>query len=174
MLTTGEWLDTLAAVLVIIAGVLGVALTILTLPGIWFALFVAAICQLWRGELFSWWTLGAALAIGVVAEVAELLASAAGAAKMGGTKRGAIGSLIGAIVGAIGGTPFFPPIGTILGGAVGAGVGAMVFERHAGRMTWKNSMKVGSGAAAGRLVATLMKTGFAITTAIVLTVGVLR
>ncbi len=170
-------MDTTAAITVIVAAFAGVALTILTLPGIWLALLVAVGCQLWRDqELFSWWTLGAVAAIGVVAEVLELAASAVGSTKMGGTKRGAVGSLIGAIVGALAGTMFIPVpvLGTILGGAIGAGLGAVLFERHGGRMGWKDSMKVGSGAAAGRFIATIMKAGFAFAAAVVLTVGVLR
>lgn len=167
-------MDSLAAVIVITLAWTGVVLTMVTLPGIWVALATAVICQLWRGELYSWWTLGAVFAIGAIAEVGELVASAAGAKKMGGTKRGAIGSLLGAFLGAIGGSAFFFPLGTILGGALGAGIGALVFERHGGRMTWNASMKVGSGAAVGRLAATLMKTGFATLAALVLTVGVLR
>lgn len=167
-------MDTVAAITVIVSALSGIALTILTLPGIWFMLIVAVLCRLWRPDLLSWETLGVVLGIGIVAEVLELVASAMGAAKMGGTKRGAVGSLLGAFIGALAGTMFVPPLGTILGGAVGAGLGAVVFERHGGRMGWKDSMKVGSGAAAGRLVATLMKTGFAAAAAIVLTVGVLR
>lgn len=167
-------MTTVAAITVIIAGLTGVALTLLTLPGIWFALLVAVLCELWRPELFSWETLLAVLIVAVLAEVLELVASAAGATKMGGTKRGALGSLLGAFIGAMAGSMFFFPLGTILGGAIGAGLGAVVFERHGGRMGWKDSMKVGSGAAAGRLAATLMKTGFAILAAVILTVGVLR
>ena len=167
-------MDTLAAILVILSSLLGIALTMVTLPGIWIALAVAIICELWRGDLLSWYTLGAVFVIGVIAELGELLASAAGASKMGGTKRGALGSLLGAFLGAVAGSPFFFPVGTILGGAVGAGLGALIFERHAGEMSWGASMKVGTGAAAGRLAATLMKTVFAAIVAVILSVGVLR
>lgn len=170
-------MDSLAAIIVIVCAFTGVALTVLTLPGIWFALLVGVIAELWRGggegAFISWWTLGTCLGMGVVAEGVELFASAAGSTKMGGTKRGAIGSLVGALVGAIGGTPFFPPLGTILGGALGAGIGALLLERH-GKMSWKGSMKVGGGAAAGRFVATLAKMGFALVVAGILCVAVLR
>src|SRR5262245_17860889 len=99
-------MDTLAAIIVIFGALLGIVLTTLTLPGIWVALLVGVVCQWWRGELLSWWTLGAVGGIGVIAELLELVASAAGAKKMGGTRRGAIGSLIGAILGALAGTMF--------------------------------------------------------------------
>jgi hypothetical protein len=64
-------------------------------------------------------------------------------------------------------------LGTIVGGALGAGAGALVLERH-GKMSWKGSMKVGTGAAAGRFVATLIKMALASLVAVVLAVGVMR
>jgi uncharacterized protein YqgC (DUF456 family) len=161
----------LAAIIVTLFAVIGVGLTMLTLPGIWVAILAAALCQWWQGDLYSWWTLGAAAIVGVVAEVADLGASAIGAAKVGGTRRGAIGSLIGAIVGAVLGSPIFFPLGTVLGAAVGAGVGAIVMERHGGRKTWAESVKIGGGAAAGRLAATVMKVLLAIVVGAILVVG---
>lgn len=169
-------IPTLAAIAVILASVLGVVLTILTLPGIWLAVGVALLCKLIVPDLLGLDTLIAAIAIGVVAEIAEFAASAVGASKAGGTRRGAIGSIIGGIVGALGGTVVIPipVVGTILGGAIGAGLGALVAERHGGRMTWRDSAKVGGGAAAGRLVATIVKTILAAAVGVVLTIGVLR
>lgn len=164
-------MDIVAGIVVVIASVLGVALTVLTLPGIWLAIAVAVGCELWRGEMFSPWTLGAAVLVGVVAEVLELVASAFGAAKAGGTRRGAIGSLVGALVGAILGTPVFPVLGTILGGAIGAGLGAMIAERHNDRKTWREASRIGTGAAIGRLTATIVKSGLSIVVALILIVG---
>jgi uncharacterized protein YqgC (DUF456 family) len=165
---------TAAAIAVVIASVAGVVLTLLTLPGIWLAVGVAAVVELLVPELLDVWTIGAAAAIGVVAELAELLVSAVGAKKAGGTRRGAIGSVIGALVGALGGSVVLPIIGTIMGAAVGAGLGALIAERHGGAMTWRQSAKVGGGAAVGRLVATVVKTALAAAVGIVLTIGVLR
>lgn len=169
------------AITVCLTSLCGIALTLLTLPGIWIAILVAGLAQWWsiaqRGELmFSWWTLGACAAIGIAAEVAELLASAAGAAKAGGTRRGAIGSVIGGVVGAIGGSFFLPPLGTILGAAVGAGAGALLLEleHSGGRKTWKESSKIGAGAAAGRLVATIIKASLATVIAVILSVAAFR
>lgn len=165
---------TTAAIAVVLASVLGVVLTVLTLPGIWLAVGVAALCELIVPELLDVWTIVAAAIIGVVAELAELLVSAVGAKKAGGTRKGAIGSVVGAFIGAIGGSFVLPVIGTIIGAALGAGVGALVAERHGGAMTWRDSAKVGGGAAVGRLVATVVKTALAAAVGIVLTIGVLR
>ncbi len=167
-----------AGILVVVCSLGGVVLTLFTLPGIWLAILGAGLVQWWsiatdRGEIFSWWTLGACVAIGVAAELIELLASAAGAKKAGGTRRGAIGSVIGALVGAIVGSFAIPVpvLGTIVGAAAGAGGGALLLERSGGRKTWTQSTKIGAGAAAGRLVATVIKSGLAGVIAIILSVA---
>jgi hypothetical protein len=160
----------LAAIIVTLASLAGIVLTAATLPGIWLALLVAVICQWWRGDLYSWWTLGAAAIVGFVAEAFEFAASAVGTAKAGGTRRGAIGSMIGALIGAVLGSPLFFPLGTILGGALGAGLGALVLERH-GQKTWGESARIGTGAATGRLLATLVKSALAVVVASILIVG---
>jgi len=149
----------IAAFFVVVAAVLGVLLTALTLPGIWLTLAVAAACQAWRGDLISWWLLLAAFVVALLAEVLDLMASAIGASRAGGTRRAALGSLIGAFVGAIAGTPLIPiPIvGSILGGAIGAGVGALLLELGGGEKTWSQSARIGGGAAIGRLTASVMK-----------------
>ncbi|MBX3385342.1 MAG: DUF456 domain-containing protein [Phycisphaeraceae bacterium] len=194
-----DWLNITIGGSVVIAALVGVLLTAATLPGIWFMLLCAGLAQWWsmtRGQIapvsatdatlaeqlfsppvvdaqmFSWWSLGAVAIIAVIGEITDFASSAVGAAKAGGTRRGAVGSIIGAIVGAIAGTPLIPipVLGTILGAAIGAGLGALIAERHAGRMTWKQAGKVGSGAAVGRLVSILIKTALALIAAGILIV----
>ncbi len=85
--------NTIAATLVILASIAGVILTILTLPGTWLAVLMGVIVAIWRPELISWWTVGAAGALAVIAEIVELAASAAGRKKRrghppGGPRRG--------------------------------------------------------------------------------------
>ena len=63
----------------VIVALAGIVLTLLTLPGTWLMLLVALLCQLWRPEQFSWWTLGLALLLAVIAEIIEFFASAVGA-----------------------------------------------------------------------------------------------
>lgn len=160
----------------------GVLLTALTLPGIWVAIAGACLAQWWSWSqrapgsdelMFSWWTLGVCAGIGLLAELTELLASAAGAKKMGGSRRGAVGSVVGALVGALLGTFLIPVpvLGSVLGAALGAGAGALLTERHLGEKTWKESGRIGMGAFAGRLAASVMKVGFAGVVAAVLTVA---
>lgn len=168
-----------AGIVVAIVALAGVALTLLTLPGIWIAILCAALVQWWYiveygTELLSWWTLGTCVAIAAAAEIIELFASAAGAKRAGGTKRGAIGSVIGGVVGAIAGSILIPVpvIGTLVGAAAGAGSGALLLEKAGGQKTWTQSGKIGAGAAAGRLVASVVKTSLAGVVAVILIVGV--
>jgi hypothetical protein len=48
-------------------------------------------------------------------------------------------------------------VGTIVGGAAGAGLLAVTFEKKYGKKSWRASTKAGAGAAAGKLVSTLLK-----------------
>jgi uncharacterized protein len=156
----------------------GVLLTAFTLPGIWVAIVAMGIGSAWHSsqfgtELFSWWTLAACVVLGILAELGEMGASALGAAKVGGSRKAAIASVIGAMVGALLGTFVIPipVVGTIIGAALGAGGAALLTEKHLGQKTWKDASKVGAGAAAGRLVATLLKVGIAVVIALILTVA---
>lgn len=153
----------------------GVVLTAFTLPGIWFALLGAGLAQWWSiavhgNAMFSWWTLGACVGLGLVGEIVELVASAFGARKTGGSKKAAFASIIGGLIGAVVGSLVLPIIGTIIGAALGAGVGALLTEKHLGEKSWKDASKVGAGAAAGRLVAIIAKVALAALIALVLTV----
>lgn len=152
------WMEILAACIVLVLGIVGVGLTLLTLPGAWLSIAVAVGCNLWQPGLISWWTIGAAVALAAIGEGLEFFASAAGAKKFGGSRPGAIAGVVGSLIGAIVGTPFLPPIGTVAGAVLGAGVGALVAERGLANKGWRESAQVGTGAAAGRLAATLVKT----------------
>src|SRR5688572_14996620 len=143
----------LAASLVTLASIVGIVLTIVTLPGTWLAVLVAAGCTLWQPELMSWWVVAAAAGLAAIGEIVELFASAAGAKRTGGARSGAIGAVVGGIVGAIAGSFVVPIIGTIIGAIVGAGVGAALAERGVQKRGWRESAAVGTGAAAGRAVA---------------------
>lgn len=162
-----EWV---AAAIVLLASLAGIALTLLTLPGIWLTLLVALLCWAWQPQMFDPWTMLTAFILGVMAELVEFAASAVGAAKGGGTRSGAIGSVAGSLVGALGGSVFIPiPIvGTIAGGVIGAAAGAVIGERGFAKRSWSESARVGHGAAIGRLVATVVKTGFAAAIGVIL------
>lgn len=162
----------LAAILVIVFGVVGVVLTVLTLPGTWLAVAVAIGCKLWQPQLMSWWVIGAAAALATLAEVVEFGASAVGTAKAGGSSRGGVGSLVGGLAGAIFGAPFFLGLGAIPGAVIGAGLGALLAEKAWAKRSWMDASKSGTGAALGRLVASILKVAFATAIALLLTIAV--
>lgn len=152
-----------AAILVVLISIIGIALTVVTLPGTWIMIAGAVLIELfWLPDMFGAWTLGIAFALALLAELVELIASAAGAKKAGGTKRGAFGAIGGSLIGALVGSPILFPIGAIAGGVVGAGLGTILLERVWAKRTWQESAKAGQGAAVGRFFATVMKTAFAV------------
>ena len=149
----------LAGIVVIVCAGLGVLLTLLTLPGTWFALAAAVGCKFWQPGLMPWWVIGVGMGLAALAEVVEIGASSLGSSKAGGSRRGGIGALVGGVVGALAGSPFFFPIGTVLGAVLGAGVGALLAERLWARRSWAEATKSGQGAAVGRFAAVVMKSG---------------
>lgn len=144
---------------------LGLALTLVGLPGIW--LMVAAVggyawLTVWD-QYVGWPGLLTVLILAILSEVAEFVAGAAGSASAGGTKRAMVGAIVGGFIGAIALTPFIPiPIvGTIAGACIGAFVGAFGVELAIHREV-ELSTRVGWGAAKGRLWGTLLKLAFGV------------
>jgi uncharacterized protein YqgC (DUF456 family) len=163
--------DILASSVATLFAVLGIALTLLTLPGTWLAILVATGLQAWRGDLYSWWTLIICAFIALVGEVVELAASALGAAKGGASRKGALAAVVGSLVGAVVGSLFLPPIGTIMGAVLGAGLAALWVEHSLLQRPLSEAAKAGTGAAAGRLIATLAKAGLSAVVAAILITG---
>lgn len=149
-----------------------VFLTLVGLPGTWIMLLGALLCEwivgddITRPEMFSWWTLGIAGVLCILAEVAEGAAGGAGAAAAGASKRAIAGGIAGGIIGGIVGTFLLPipVVGTILGAAIGAGAVAMGMEMSLHQDLRKSTsvFAVGKGAAIGRLVAVIVKAIFAL------------
>ncbi|MCX5690557.1 MAG: DUF456 family protein [Planctomycetota bacterium] len=161
----------IAATIVTLSSLIGIALTLVTLPGIWLALLSAVAIQAWLPGTFSWWTLGICAALALSGELLEFAASAAGAAKGGASKKGALGAIAGSLLGAIVGSFFIPPIGTIIGAVLGAGAAVVWVEMALNSRSMSAAAKAGTGAAAGRLLATILKTGIAIIVAAMLITG---
>lgn len=152
-----------------------VGLTVISLPGTWLIVAAAVSIEAFYAPMFGWWAIGIAVGLCVLAEIAETVASGAGAARAGASRRASIGAIIGGIVGAIVGTVVIPiPIvGTILGGVIGAAGAAMAMELSLHESIRRSSSvaDVGKGAAVGKLLSTVIKSGFAAAIAIVLVVA---
>lgn len=163
-----------AVISLFLAGLIGFLLTLLTLPGIWLPIAVALLFQWFHPGMFPWWVIISAALLGLLAEILELVASAAGATKAGGTKRAAAGAILGTVAGAIIGSMILLfPIGTILGAVAGAGFGASLMDRSRSNRTWRDSANVGAGAAAARGVAIVLKGAFGAAIALLLMIGAL-
>jgi hypothetical protein len=153
--------------LLIVAVSVGWLLTLMTLPGLWLSVGSLALFAWLVPEAEDWgisWTVViVALVLALLGEAAEFAASALGAAKHGGSKRGAALAIVGSLVGAMVGAPLGIPIpvigsivGILLGACLGALVGAMLGETWKGRTTGE-AWRVGQGAFWGRLAGSLAK-----------------
>jgi uncharacterized protein YqgC (DUF456 family) len=163
-----EWQTYVMAALFTLLALACLGLIPLGLPGLWLMIGIAALLQT-LGTIpfsdaaaphFGWTLLGVCLAIGVVAEVVEAIAGAAGAKYGGATRRGMIGAFAGGIVGAIFFTGLLPiPIvGTLVGGLVGAFAGAWIGEASAVQQRDpQQKFRAALGAAAGKLAGTFGK-----------------
>ncbi|HVW36948.1 MAG TPA: DUF456 domain-containing protein, partial [Pirellulales bacterium] len=158
--------------LLLITLIAGWLMTLLSLPGIWVMVAATATYAYFsQGSPYdvSWITVGVLLGLAVLAELLEFAAGAVGAAKVGGSKRGAllaiVGSMIGALFGAAAGTAIPIPlvgsvIGAVAGASLGALAGAMLGETWKGR-TLGETWKVGHAAFWGRFLGTVAKTTIA-------------
>ncbi len=163
----------IASVFVILA-VLGSLLVIAGLPGVWLLALTALVVEAIWPQTLGVWVVAGAIATGVVGEVLEFAAGAAGAKAAGGSKSAAFAAILGALVGAILGTlflPFLPIIGTIVGAVAGAGLSAGLVERGVHGKKWGDSARVAQGAATGRLLAIALKGGLAFVLGIALAIA---
>lgn len=160
-------LDVTIAILLSLIAIGGWMANILGLPGNWVIVATAIGCAWWVPDTRFWnlgWYLAAAiLAVALIGEALEFAASAVGASRLGGSKRGVVLSIIGSIAGAIVGLSLgsvVPIVGNIIAslllGAAGAFVGAMLGERWAGK-DWNASIEIGGAAFWGRLLGTVGK-----------------
>ena len=157
----------LFALLLIIVLLASWVLTLLSLPGNWLMVTATAVyaylVPAGSRAAIGWKVVVAILVLAALGEVVELLAGAAGAARAGGSRRGAalalLGSLVGAIVGVVVGLPI-PLAGSVIAALLFAGLGAMagaiLGEVWVGRNLGA-SWQIGAAAFRGRLIGTLGK-----------------
>lgn len=154
-----EWLWYLILTVALLAGL---AVNVFGLPGLWLMVGFTIL----YGWITGWsyvglWTIATLVAIGIVAEIVEFIAAGAGAKKAGGSRRAAWGALVGGMVGAIFlSVPIFG-IGTIIGACLGAAIGALAMEYTVHGRTGQ-SLRVGAGAAWGKLLGLASKLTFGI------------
>lgn len=162
-------LDTFIAIVFTLLAIVGWGGNLLGLPGNWLIVALALGGWYWAPEDSRIYVAGTPVTIllttALLGELFEFVASALGASRMGGSKRGTVlallGSIGGAIVGLFCGTLIpIPVLGSLIAslvlGASGAFVGAVAGERWAGK-DWEVSFQIGNAAFWGRLLGTVGK-----------------
>jgi uncharacterized protein YqgC (DUF456 family) len=164
------WLYYLLALALVFACGVAWLTTLVTIPGNWLILGLAALFA-WLlpeaadsgGRGFTWHAVMYLLGLAILGEIVEFSAGAAGAAKQGASRRGVALSIVGAMAGSLAGLfvglpiPVLGPlIVAVLGGAAGAFVGAYIGEAWKGRVE-EDRIAVGRGAFVGRLWGTAAK-----------------
>jgi hypothetical protein len=153
-----SWITTILAVLgwvvfamVIVAGLL---LDLVGLFGNW--LILAAVVAAWAISGFAHFgglTIPVLVGLAIVGEVLETVAAGMGAAKFGGGKGSMVASVVGCVLGAIIATPLIPIplLGTLIGACGGAFVAATAYELKRQEHDVEGSLRVGVGAALGKV-----------------------
>lgn len=154
-------MDWIYYILMLVVGFFGVFINILGLPGNWILVLAVGVYAWATGfeRHVGWAALVSLVVIGLIGELVEFLAGGAGAAKAGGTKRGMIGALVGGFIGALFLSIPVPIAGTIIGACAGAFIGAFLVE-YAIEPDHERSLKIGIGAAKGRLFGIVSKLAF--------------
>jgi uncharacterized protein YqgC (DUF456 family) len=166
------------ALLLLLSNSLAWGANFFNIPGNWLLLMFSVIYKLVlpanSSPSVSWKVLVVIFLLAMLGEAWEFLASARGAAKRGGSRRGAIfaviGSLVGSIGGAVAGIPVpvaGPMIGALVGGGVGAFVGAYFGERD---RSHEERVSIGRGAMVGRFLGTAGKLAFGLIMLIIVTI----
>lgn len=159
-------------VLLLLLSVTGLFLNILGLPGLW--LMVGSIAgyawlTTWN-HFVGWPSVGTLIVLGLIAELAEFLAGAAGSKAAGGRKRGMVGAVAGAL---IGGLAFsfipVPVVATIVGACFGAFIGAALLELT--DRDFRHALRVGMGAAKGRFIGIVIKTAIGVVMLLIILVA---
>ncbi len=174
----------LAVTILLLLCALAWCLNLLSLPGNWLMLILAgAFAWLFSSEAgqgIGWPTVAILAGLCVVGELIESFAGAAGAAKLGGSRRGMILSVLGAVAGSLLGTIVGSPIpvvgsviAAVVGGGAGAFAGALVGEHWKGKQLGQG-MKVGRAAFLGRIWGTIGKLAVGATMFAVTAVDALR
>ena len=142
-------------ILLIIINAFWQVLGFFSLPGNWLMIITTILFALWQKNIFSIYTIIAAVIIAFIGEILEFIAGMAGTKAAGGGRKAMAAAIIGAVAGAIGGTVIIPiPIfGTLLGSAIGAALAVLIVERRAGKEL-KTSFKAATGAGVGRILGT--------------------
>jgi uncharacterized protein YqgC (DUF456 family) len=136
----------------VLAGIVGLALIPLGLPGLWVILLgIMGYGWLTDFSTLSAWLIGLVVVLAFLGEIFESWIGFRYAQRYGGSRRAGWGALVGGLIGAVVGVPV-PIIGSVIGGFLGAFLGAALFEfSHAPKTG--TAARAGWGAVLGRAAA---------------------
>lgn len=178
------WAYYTSALILFLLNASAVCASFVSLPGNWmivlFSGLFAWLVQTDAGHGMSWWIVGLLAALAAGGELVEMLASSAGAAKLGASRRALVLSLVGSIAGSIVGVFVGLPvpivgsaIAVVVFGAGGAFAGAVVGEKWKGSLT-QDSVAIGNAAFWGRILGTVGKVAIGISMLVIATVDAVR
>lgn len=155
--------------LLLAACLLGLILSIFTLPGLWLMLGASAFYAWGTGQRYiGRHTLLALLLMALASEIVEIAMASRATRKAGGSRRAAVGGIVGAVLGGVFLTFVpIPVVSTIVGVCLGSFLGAALFELIGGADA-SHSLRVGVGAATGKFMGLLSKISFGIAMLIVI------
>ena len=153
-----DLLGVLGLGLLVLANAVCVMLVLLQLPGGWLMVVFTGMASWVSPQTISPWTIVFLVVLAMLGEFLEFVGSAGGCRKAGGSLRASFLGMIGAVAGAIIATFAIPVpvVGTIAGACMGAGFGSYLGDQWAGH-GHEQSVVAATGAAAGRLYGTGLK-----------------
>ncbi len=164
-----DWVYHLCGILFVVIHVAAWIATLFLLPGNWIIVAVMALGAVFLPEAdgrslgVGWGEVLVLAILSGLGELSEFLSSAAGAKKIGASRRSVALALLGAVIGSIAGTLIglpIPVLGSIIaalaGGSAGAFGGAYLGETWKGRLH-EERVAAGQIAAVGRLLGTIGK-----------------
>src|SRR5438477_11260905 len=96
------WMHLIYYLLLLALLLIGLFVSILSLPGLWLMVASAAgYAWLTGGHFIGKWAMITIFALALISEIVELIAGSAGAKKAGGGRRGMVGAIVGALLGGI-------------------------------------------------------------------------
>ena len=158
--------DLFAVLILVVAGLIGLALIPLGLPGLW-VMVGGLLAYGWLTDFRSIGvaTIAIVLAIAFLGEIIESWLGFRFAKRYGGSNRSGWGALVGGIIGAVVGVPI-AIIGSVIGAFIGSFLGAALFEYTYSRHTGV-AVGAGWGAVVGRAAAAAVKIALGLVIAVI-------
>lgn len=138
-----------------VIALIGVILTLFTLPGVWLV-YISVFILAWMGKflIITPTILIVLFILTLLSTFIDNIVIALGAKKLGGSKWGMIGAIVGVIIGVL--------VGNIPGMFIGSIIGATLFELIFARKNFNQSLKAGLGSFIGVLASIVFKVGFSV------------